>query len=74
MLGRAHVGNVEVVTQAEFSGLEAAVRQLEKLASQPPGLSMPDNQTLRDDLLQGTASLTEAMQTMQVLHESYGNS
>ncbi|XP_013135378.1 PREDICTED: protein PXR1-like [Papilio polytes] len=28
--GRAHVGNVEVVTQAEFSGLEAAVRQGEE--------------------------------------------
>ncbi|KPJ04655.1 hypothetical protein RR46_03266 [Papilio xuthus] len=64
--GRAHVGNVEVVTQAEFAGLEAAVRQLEQLASQPAGLTIPDNQTLRDDLLHGTASLTEAMQTMQV--------
>ncbi|KPJ17306.1 hypothetical protein RR48_08797 [Papilio machaon] len=64
--GRAHVGNVEVVTQAEFAGLEAAVRQLEQLASHPPGLTMPDNQTLRDDLLHGTASLTEAMHTMQV--------
>ncbi|XP_061718188.1 uncharacterized protein LOC133525815 [Cydia pomonella] len=57
--------SIAVVTQSQFQLLEAQVEELLRAAGPLPELTMPDNKQLRQDLAAG-ASLTDAMQAMQV--------
>ncbi|CAH2041221.1 unnamed protein product, partial [Iphiclides podalirius] len=64
--GRPRVGSVEVVTQSQFELLENEVKRLAGTAGLSADLTLPDNEQLKDDLLKGNVTLTEAMQAMQV--------
>lgn len=59
------VGSIEVVTHSEFALLEQAVKEL-RARGVPQTPTLPGNAQLREDLAGGRASLTEAMQAMQV--------
>ncbi|XP_037301117.1 plectin [Manduca sexta] len=60
------VGSIEVVTVSQFELLESAVNHLKTLTGPLPSPEFPDNKKLMEDIANGTASLTDIMQAMQV--------
>lgn len=58
--------SIEVVTQSQFALLEAAVKDLEGKGAPPPPPKMPDNKKLKEDIVKGSASLTDTMHAMNV--------
>lgn len=62
----ARVTSIEVVTQSQFALLEAAVKELEAKGGPPPPPKMPDNKKLKEDIVKGSASLTDTMHAMNV--------
>lgn len=58
--------SIEVVTQSQFALLEAAVKELEAKGAPPPPPKMPDNEKLKEDIVKGSASLTDTMHAMNV--------
>ncbi|KAJ8720450.1 hypothetical protein PYW07_012493 [Mythimna separata] len=62
----ARVGSIEVVTASQFAMLERAVQQLEQVTAPMPDPSLPGNDQLREDVLQGRASLADTMAAVQL--------
>lgn len=58
--------SIEVVTQSQFALLEATVKELEAKGAPPPPPTMPDNKKLKEDIVKGSASLTDTMHAMNV--------
>lgn len=58
--------SIAVVTQSQFALVEAAVRDLEAKGAPPPPPKMPDNKKLKEDIVRGSASLTDTMRAMNV--------
>ncbi|CAH2239637.1 jg3207 [Pararge aegeria aegeria] len=62
---KSNSGSIAVVSRAQFELLEDAVAQLRRLISPQP-LQLPDNKQLMSDVIKGTATLPDAMHTLQI--------